>query len=148
MRVIRFKRPSSPFWEIAFNEEHLEAKLNGEMATTIIWPEKPWYARLWRRLFLIGIIIVSGCDQKSLDNHIAIDIKIGQVWEEVEIRDDNPFHGDMSWLNSKYIILDLKRNNKGELYVKYKNKHWEEHEYVSGDVENFLWNKRLYEDIK
>ena len=79
MKVIRFRRLSRPpqvikqtvymggypgllaprtfvverlvhLWEIAFDEEHLRAKLDGEMAE-VIMPAKPWYVRLWRRWF-------------------------------------------------------------------------------------------------
>ncbi len=35
-------------WEIAYNEKHLWAKLDGEMAE-IIMPAKHWMVRLWRR---------------------------------------------------------------------------------------------------
>lgn len=37
-------------WEIAFNEKHLYAKLNGDM-TEIIMPRKAWYVQLWRKIF-------------------------------------------------------------------------------------------------
>lgn len=60
MKLISFRRLSSPIQivdgveidrrEIAFNEEHLWMKLNGEMAD-IIMPAKSWPVRLWRRFF-------------------------------------------------------------------------------------------------
>ena len=51
-RLIRFRRLSRPDgpWEIAFDEAHLYAKLDGEMAE-VRMPAKPWYVRLWRRVF-------------------------------------------------------------------------------------------------
>lgn len=65
MNVIKFRRLSAPIrvvngvkiqqWEIAFNEEHLQAKLNGEMAE-VIMPAKPWYIRLWRVFFPLRAI--------------------------------------------------------------------------------------------
>ncbi len=39
-----------PIGEIAFSEEHLFAKLGDDMAE-IQMPAKPWYVRLWRRIF-------------------------------------------------------------------------------------------------
>lgn len=36
--------------EIAFNEEHLWAKLDGEMAE-ITMPERAWPVRFWRKIF-------------------------------------------------------------------------------------------------
>lgn len=42
-------------WEIAFNEDHLWAKLNGEMAE-IVMPAKSWPVRLWRRLFPLKLV--------------------------------------------------------------------------------------------
>ncbi len=50
MKVIRFRRLSNDYWEIAFNEAHLNDKLDGEFAY-IIMPAKPWYVQLWRKLF-------------------------------------------------------------------------------------------------
>lgn len=50
MKLIRFRRLNSTRWEIAFNESHLYIKLNGDFAE-IIMPAKPWYIRLWRKLF-------------------------------------------------------------------------------------------------
>ena len=66
MKLIRFRRLNRPveiaevvgiaevvvveYWEIAFNEDDLQRKLDGEMAE-VIMPAKPWFVRLWRRLF-------------------------------------------------------------------------------------------------
>lgn len=60
MSLIRFRRLSRPslrrngveieVWEIAFDEQDLMEKLNGEMAEVIMPPE-PWYIRLWRLVF-------------------------------------------------------------------------------------------------
>lgn len=61
MKLIKFRRLSSQpqilpdgtkvqYWEIAFNEEHLRVKLNGEQAE-VIMPEKSWAVRLWRKFF-------------------------------------------------------------------------------------------------
>ena len=36
------------YWEIAFNEKHLNEKLSGDMAE-VIMPAKPWWYRLWIR---------------------------------------------------------------------------------------------------
>lgn len=64
MELIRFRRLSRPaesvkvahseavrfsLWEIAFDENDLHRKLDGEMAE-IIMPAKPWFVRLWRLL--------------------------------------------------------------------------------------------------
>lgn len=50
MRLIRFRRLHARHWEIAFNDEHLRAKLNGDMAE-IIMPARPWWVRLFRVFF-------------------------------------------------------------------------------------------------
>lgn len=81
MKVIRFRRLSrkpeirqmklrigTPFgliekiisveigiWEIAFNEEQLWAKLDGETAE-IIMPGKSWIVRLWRKFLPLRMI--------------------------------------------------------------------------------------------
>ncbi len=52
MKVIRFRRLSGDVWEIAFNEAHLRSKLNRDLAE-VIMPAKPWFVRLWRKLFLL-----------------------------------------------------------------------------------------------
>jgi len=52
MKVIRFRRLSGDAWEIAFNEAYLRSKLNGDLAE-VIMPAKPWFVRLWRKLFLL-----------------------------------------------------------------------------------------------
>ncbi len=50
MKLIKFRRLNKIIWEIAFNEKHLFAKLNGDMAE-IIMPAKSWIIRLWRIFF-------------------------------------------------------------------------------------------------
>lgn len=46
-----FIRPVKVFWwEIAFSEDHLFAKLDGEMAE-VIMPPKHLFVRIWRRFF-------------------------------------------------------------------------------------------------
>jgi hypothetical protein len=37
-------------WEIAFSERELHMKLEGNMAE-VKMPAKPWFVRLWRKLF-------------------------------------------------------------------------------------------------
>lgn len=50
MKLIRFRRLNRIKWEIAFNQNHLFAKLDGEMAE-IIMPNEPLLIRLWLRFF-------------------------------------------------------------------------------------------------
>ena len=50
MKLIRFRRLNKTHWEIAFNEDNLFEKLDGDMAE-IIMPDKPLIVRLWRKLF-------------------------------------------------------------------------------------------------
>jgi len=50
MKLIRFRRLNNKYWEIAFNEDHLHAKLGDDLAE-VIMPAKPFFVRLWRRLF-------------------------------------------------------------------------------------------------
>jgi hypothetical protein len=51
-------------WEIAFSEEHLWAKLDGEMAE-IVMPAKHWIVRLWRRFFPLEMIVMEMDDAES-----------------------------------------------------------------------------------
>jgi len=48
--MIKFRRLNKINWEIAFNQEHLDAKLNGEMAE-IVMPAKSFFVRLYRLFF-------------------------------------------------------------------------------------------------
>ncbi len=60
MKIIKFKREGSVNWEIAFNEKHLNVKLNGDMAE-VIMPKKAILVRLWRAVFPLktdGTIII------------------------------------------------------------------------------------------
>ena len=50
MKLIRFRRLNQNRWEIAFDEEHLFEKLDGDIAE-IIMPARAWPIRLWRRFF-------------------------------------------------------------------------------------------------
>lgn len=50
MKVIRFRRLNKKNWEIAFSQEHLNLKLNGDMAEIIV-QAKPWYVRLYLKLY-------------------------------------------------------------------------------------------------
>jgi len=50
MNLIRFRRLQNRYWEIAFNEEHLNAKLGDDLAE-VIMPAKPFLVRLWRKIF-------------------------------------------------------------------------------------------------
>ena len=54
MKVIKFKREGNVNWEIAFNEDHLNAKLNGDMAE-VIMPKKTILVRLWRVVFPLKV---------------------------------------------------------------------------------------------
>jgi hypothetical protein len=70
--LIRFRRLNQPIeivdgieisrWEVAFSEEHLWAKLDGEMAE-IIMPAKSWAVRLWRRFFPLRAIEMHSEDE-------------------------------------------------------------------------------------
>lgn len=55
MKLIRFRRMNKQNWEIAFNESHLQEKLNGEMAE-VIMPAKSWWVRLQRKIFSPTVI--------------------------------------------------------------------------------------------
>lgn len=57
MKIIKFRRLNNPIsfdgfqtWEIAFSQQHLNQKLNGEMAE-VIMPAESWPVRLWRKNF-------------------------------------------------------------------------------------------------
>ena len=65
--MIKFRRLNQPvqivngikiqWWEIALDEDDLNAKLNGEMAE-VIMPAEPWYIQLW--YFFFPLCEVSG----------------------------------------------------------------------------------------
>ena len=77
MKVIRFWRipPKEtylfegreyPIGEIAFNEQHLCDKLDGDMAK-VDMPAKPWYVRLWRIFFpLKGVEMSVGMSNECI----------------------------------------------------------------------------------
>lgn len=59
MQIIRFRRLNNSlnsensifqFWEIAFSQDHLNQKLNGEIAE-VIMPAKSLFVQLWRKIF-------------------------------------------------------------------------------------------------
>lgn len=47
-------------WEIAFNEQHLREKLNGDLAE-VIMPAESWWVRLWRKFFPIKFVEAEVC---------------------------------------------------------------------------------------
>ena len=47
-------------YQIAFDEQHLWQKLNGEMAE-IIMPAKPWYVQLYRKFFPLKFTEIKTC---------------------------------------------------------------------------------------
>ena len=49
-RLIRFRVVGERHWQIAFNQDHLNAKLAGRMAE-VIMPARPLCVRLWRKVF-------------------------------------------------------------------------------------------------
>jgi hypothetical protein len=63
MKIIRFKRSGKENWEIAFNQENLDYKLNGEMAE-VIMPAKSLFIRLWRKLFPLHLIKMEDYDTR------------------------------------------------------------------------------------
>lgn len=58
MKLIRFRRLGNEYWEIAFNQEHLNSKLNGDMAE-VIMPAKPWHVRLWRVCSQFAVCLIN-----------------------------------------------------------------------------------------
>lgn len=64
MKVIRFRRQGKTNWEIAFNETHFREKLDGDTAE-IIMPAKPWYVRMWRKIFPLRFTECSVSGQNS-----------------------------------------------------------------------------------
>ncbi len=63
-RWIIFRRQGHSLWEVAFTQEELNRRLDGEMAE-IEQPEKPLLIRMWRKLFpLRGINISKSVSKK------------------------------------------------------------------------------------
>lgn len=57
------------------------------------------------------------CYQEYIDS-----IKVGDIFEPkfVEDLDDDPFEEEYDYTEYSKIIIDIKKNNKGETWVKYK----------------------------
>jgi hypothetical protein len=49
-------------------------------------------------------------------------IKVGDIFEPkfIEDLDDDPFEEDLDFSEYSKVIIDIKKNNKGETWVKYK----------------------------
>ena len=57
------------------------------------------------------------CYQEYIDS-----IKVGDIFEPnfVEDLDDDPFEEEYDYTEYSKVIIDIKKNNKGETWVKYK----------------------------
>lgn len=54
------------YWELAFSEDELRRKLNGEMAE-VIMPAKPWFVRLWRWFFPLQFLEIEDAGNVQTD---------------------------------------------------------------------------------
>ena len=73
---------------------------------------------LW---LLIGDIINDRQEARRYQEYID-SIKVGDIFEPkfIEDLDDDPFEEDLDFSEYSKIIIDIKKNNKGETWVKYK----------------------------
>ena len=73
---------------------------------------------LW---LLIGDIVNDRKNARRYQEYID-SIKVGDIFEPkfVEDLDDDPFEEEYDYTEYSKIIIDIKKNNKGETWVKYK----------------------------
>ena len=73
---------------------------------------------LW---LMIGDIVNDRRNARRYQEYID-SIKVGDIFEPkfVEDLDDDPFEEEYDYTEYSKIIIDIKKNNKGETWVKYK----------------------------
>lgn len=69
---------------------------------------------------LIGDIVNGRQDDRRYQEYIN-SIKVGDIFEPnfVEDLDDDPFEEELNYSEYSKVIIDIKKNNKGETWVKY-----------------------------
>ena len=91
---------------------------------------------LW---LLIGDIVNDRRNVRRYQKYID-SIKVGDIFEPnfVEDLDDDPFEEEFDYSEYSKIIIDIKKNSKGETWVKYKrlNDDFEYTQEIHGFVEN------------
>ena len=73
---------------------------------------------LW---LLIGDIVIDRRNARRYQEYID-SIKVGDIFEPkfIEDLDDDPFEEKFDFSEYSKVIIDIKKNNKGETWVKYK----------------------------
>lgn len=73
---------------------------------------------LW---LLIGDIVNDRRNSRRYQEYID-SIKVGDIFEPkfIEDLDDDPFEEEFDYSEYSKVIIDIKKNNKGETWVKYK----------------------------
>lgn len=73
-------------------------------------------------LWLIIGDIVNGRQEDRRYQEYINSIKVGDIFEPnfVEDLDDDPFEEEYDYTEYSKVIIDIKKNNKGETWVKYK----------------------------
>lgn len=70
---------------------------------------------------MIGDIVNDRQNERRYQEYID-SIRVGDIFEPNFIEDlnDDPFEEDMDFTEYSKVIIDIKKNNKGETWVKYK----------------------------
>jgi len=73
---------------------------------------------LW---LLIGDIVNDKKNSRKYKEYID-SISVGDIFEPnfIEDLDDDPFEEESDYLEYRKVIIDIKKNNKGETWVKYR----------------------------
>ena len=86
--------------------------------------------------------IVNGRQEDRRYQEYINSIKVGDIFEPnfVEDLDDDPFEEEYNYTEYSKVIIDIKKNNKGETWVKYKRQN-DDFEYTQ-DIQMFVENHK------
>ena len=91
---------------------------------------------------VIGDIVNDRRNARSYQEYID-SIRVGDIFEPnfVEDLDDDPFEEEYDYTEYSKVIIDIKKNNKGETWVKYKRLKDGEVEFTE-EIHRFVENQR------
>lgn len=94
---------------------------------------------LW---LIIGDIVNDRQNSRRYQEYID-SIKVGDIFEPnfVEDLDDDPFEEEYDYTEYSKVIIDIKKNNKGETWVKYKRLKDGGVEYTE-EIHRFVQNQK------
>ena len=96
-------------------------------------------------LLIIGDIVDNRKESRRYQEYID-NISVGDIFEPDFVEDlyDDPFEEDLDFSKYRKIIIDIKKNDKGETWVKYKNLKGGEVEFTE-EIHRFVRYKKKVE---